>query len=309
MVAADEVGRLQRGSDPECRLAQKVFEQGHYAGRTTPSDTRQGTYALTPTGILLGSMNRNDAAAMAELLRRSLDKWNSLSLQERMVSDAKERAKEVKRYEDQYPAAGLVLRVFSRDLPREQKPADWRADAWNQDYAWFRPAEVSSMMPSSFAVGQKSTIPEALVKRLVQFNLVDNVRGQVWHFPEQDVKQARMTAEVIDRKGDIATLRVTGETRAESEGSWSIAGYRDMNSPSAQKRGVHLKLYGTATYNSTKKRFTSFDVVALGNRHGATQYNGRHDDLGPAPIGFLVTLAGNSAAEKVAPAFFYSYSW
>ena len=34
---ADEVHRLQTGEDRECRLFQKIAEQGHYAGRTQPT--------------------------------------------------------------------------------------------------------------------------------------------------------------------------------------------------------------------------------------------------------------------------------
>ena len=58
--AADEVGRLQSGRDAECQLFQKIAEQGHYAGRTRPSFTRQGTYATTADGTFLASWNKND---------------------------------------------------------------------------------------------------------------------------------------------------------------------------------------------------------------------------------------------------------
>ena len=63
--AADEVGRLQSGKDEECQLFQKIAEQGHYAGRTKPSRTRQGTYAITPDGTLLISWNTNDPRVVA----------------------------------------------------------------------------------------------------------------------------------------------------------------------------------------------------------------------------------------------------
>jgi hypothetical protein len=81
----DEVHRLQTGSDPECRLFQTIAEQGHYAGQTYPSITRQGTYAAAPSGVLLASINSNDAKAMAGMLRRALERWDVLSREERLL--------------------------------------------------------------------------------------------------------------------------------------------------------------------------------------------------------------------------------
>ena len=69
--AADEVGRLQSGGDAECQLFRKIAEQGHYAGRTQPSRTRQGTYATTADGTFLASWNKNDPRFVA----RSLPSW------------------------------------------------------------------------------------------------------------------------------------------------------------------------------------------------------------------------------------------
>ena len=76
--AADEVGRLQSGWDAECRLFQKIAEQGHYGGRTQPSRTRQGTYAITADGTLLASWNKNDPRIVARKLRESLKTWDRL---------------------------------------------------------------------------------------------------------------------------------------------------------------------------------------------------------------------------------------
>src|SRR5437016_2231892 len=81
---ADEVNRLQSGRDPECRLFQKVAEQGHYGGRP---GTRQGTYAATPSGILLASINSNDPARVAAMLERALAKWETLSRAERLLAE------------------------------------------------------------------------------------------------------------------------------------------------------------------------------------------------------------------------------
>jgi hypothetical protein len=79
--------------------------------------------------------------------------------------------------------------------------------------------------------------------------------------------------------------------------------------PTDQRRGYRGTLLGTATWNAKTGRYEAFEIVAAGIRWGATQYNGRHDDLDPAPIGHLFTLAGDTPAERVAPASYWSYGW
>jgi hypothetical protein len=92
-------------------------------------------------------------------------------------------------------------------------------------------------------------------------------------------------------------------------GRWPVEGFADMNAPSEQRRSVETRLIGRAAYDVAKARFVAFEMVAAGSRSGATQYNARADDLGPAPIGFVFTLAGDDPADRVAPAFFWGYGW
>jgi hypothetical protein len=83
--AADEVYRMQNlktGTDPECRLFQKFSEIGHYR---RPGSSRQGTYCVSPSGVLLGSINSNDPERIAELLEKSLTKWAMLKREERLL--------------------------------------------------------------------------------------------------------------------------------------------------------------------------------------------------------------------------------
>lgn len=291
-------------------LAQKIFEQGHYAGRTQPSNTRQGIYAAAPSGFMLASINTNDPVAMAGMLRRALDKWNAMTPFERKSSeDVDAQAKQVRRPEALYPEDGLVLRVFSRDLPRENLPKDWRGTAWNQDYAWFRREEVRSMLPVRLSPGESQAVPSGLVRRLARLNFVDNVRGQTPAFNDKDLVVADLTAEVVSVSAGVAEVVFRGATRAEMAGKWAVAGYRDMNSPTEQKAYIDLKVYGRGKFSISNERFTSFEMAALGTRFGATQYNGRTDDFGPAPIGYALVKAGNTSAERVAPANYWSYGW
>ena len=56
-------------------------------------------------------------------------------------------------------------------------------------------------------------------------------------------------------------------------------------------------------------RKVGFEVVAVGTRRGGTQYNGRGNDLAPAPFGAVLSLAAESRAERVAPEHFHGYGW
>lgn len=308
--AADEVYRLQTGTDAECRLFQKFAEQGHYGGITRPSNTRQGTYAVTPSGVFLASINSNRPAEVAAMLRRALEKWKTLPREERLSAEnLPAQNADLSRDERFYPSEGLVLQVYSRDLPREAEASGWRGQAWNNDFAWFRKAEARAFLPERVAPGEKRAVPESLVRRLARLNLVDNVRGQTGPFADRDVETATLTATVEKVEADVATVKYEGQTRASAEGVWSVAGYRDMNNPTPQKRGIETKLLGRAQYDLKRERFAAFEMIALGMRWGGTQYNGRRDDLAPAPIGYSLTLTEGKPAERVAPAHFSDYGW
>jgi hypothetical protein len=304
---ADEVHRLQTGSDAECRLFQKVAEQGHYGGRP---GTRQGTYAAAPSGVMLASINSNDPGRIAEMMQRALAKWGTLSREERLLPDQPEgRAAEVRRLERSYPEHGLVLRVNSRDLPRDNQVSGWRANAWNQDFAWFRKEEARQFLPEQPRAGAKHEVPAVLARRIARAHLIDNVRGQTRAFREQEVEKAQLTTEVLAVVGDVVWLRLEGESRTTAEGVWPVNDRWDARQPTSQQRGFEARLLGFARYNTRRERFVAFEMVALGSRWGGTQYNGRTGDLEPAPLGIAFTLAGNTPADQVAPAFLQAYGW
>jgi hypothetical protein len=305
---ADEVWRLQNGSDAECRLFQKFAEKGHYGGR--PGASRQGTYAAAPNGEFLGSLNSNDPARVAAMLRSALARWEKLGRADRlMAKDPKDQAAALRRPERYYPEGGLVLHVYSRDLPRESEAAGWRGKAWNQDYAWFKQAEGKQFLPAELSAGKKHELPAALVRRIARGHLVDNVRGQTVAYNDRHIEKARLTTEVTGVERGVVSLRLEGETRAAAEGNWSVGGLRSR-AGTPQKRGFEARLLGKATYDVKREKFLTFELVAVGTRWGATQFNVRRDDMGPAPMGVLFTLAGDSPSERVAPAFFGEvYGW
>ena len=315
---ADEVARLQRGTDPEARLFQTIAEQGHYAGYGPPkhTGTRQGTYAAAPSGVLLASINSNDPAKMADMLRRALEKWQTLSCEERLLANdphavADEAARA--RGERLYPEGGLVLRVDTRDLPRNdsvrEEPGKWHATAVNQDFAWFTKDEARQFVPENPAPSQVHEVPEPLIRRLARIHFVDNVRGQTPGYHDDAVKTARLTGTVTGVDGPRVSLRLDGEVRLSAEGTWPVNDRHDADNPQPHQRGFEGRLLGYATWDGEKQRFVAFEMVAAGTRWGATQYNVRNGDADPAPLGFALTLAGDTLAERVAPAAYWHYGW
>ncbi len=310
--AADEVWLLQHAKGPVGELFRGFAEKGHYGGRTTPTDTRQGIYCATPSGEFLASLNHNDPRRVEAALRKALEAWEALPREKRLRPEAPAAEPAGRfRFEALFPADGLALQVHVRDLPREgdAKKGDWRARAWNQDTAWFRREEARAFLPEKPAKGATHEVPAALVRRLARCHLLDFVRGQTPVLPDGAVEKAVLRTEVLDVQGDVAVLRLSGETRTVQKGRWAVEGFRDMSAPSEQERGYEAALLGKARFDLAAGRFTEFELVAAGSRWGATQYNGRTDDPGPARMGFVFTLAPSDPAVSVAPAQIGSYGW
>lgn len=244
------------------------------------------------------------------MLEKALAKWEAMAPAERDITDEQLGKGGLNlRLEQMYPADGLALRVIARDLERPDAKADWRRNSWNQDFAWFKKDETRQLLPAELAKGAKADVPEDLIRRLARCQFVDDVRGQTTSFPTQSVESARLTVEVADVQGSIVTLRLEGATRTVQKGRWAVRGFEDMHKPGRHERGMDLKLLGSAAWDSAKERFTAFELVAQGTRWGATQYNGRGDDMDPAPIAFVLTLGGDKPADRVAPAHIWEYGW
>src|SRR5262249_16214577 len=234
----------------------KIAEEGHYAGRTRPSSTRQGTYATTADGTFLASWNNNNPRFVARKLREALKNWDRLKAEGRKFSgeDPLDIAL-LKRADRFFPEGGLVLKVNTRDLPRDPPQRGRWANAWNQDFAWFTKQEVGQFLPGEIEIGRSHKVPRALVGRLARFHFLGDVRGPVWAVPARAIADATLTSRVTAIDGDVVSLRLEGQTKAVQKGEWSTRGYRDMNRPGSQERGMELKLLGKARFDRKQARF------------------------------------------------------
>ncbi|HZU96726.1 MAG TPA: hypothetical protein VFF73_08550 [Planctomycetota bacterium] len=232
-------------------------------------------------------------------MEKGLAAFEKLSKEERSQAKLPEKAS---RLEDGYPEDGLALKVYVRDLPaegRDTKP-------WNQDRAWLKKGEVEKILPETLAKGEKGD-GKLLARRLAMCALLDTVKGESERFEKDDVKEAQLELTVQKVEGTKVTLRLTGKTRTHAEGKWPVRGYDDSDAPKAQKRGITLALEGAAVWDTTAKRFTAFELAAVGTRFGGTQFNARGKDLAEAPIGFWIEL--DQGKTRVAPAFLWAYGW
>jgi hypothetical protein len=297
---AENCSPLQSQADAKGEFFRLVAEQGHYAGRTFPTNTRQGYYCFTADGRLLTAANTRDPRAIEKMLRTALERWEALNA---TGFSAGAPSFEVSDYtparSDRYPVDGLALRLTARDLPRDvdTRPDDWRKRAWNLDYAWLTKEEAERLVPAA-AVGRTREWPRAVIRRLALFHLRDFVRGEPSAWPEEALREGAMTSTVTAVEGTRVRLQLTGGIRMEHTMRW-----RRPNDGSEQTSdcGYDSSLAGEAVWDTAAQRFVSFDLAAAGPRRGTNQYNNRGDDLGPAPMGIVFTLAGSDPKDRTPP--------
>lgn len=248
--------------------------------------TKQGEYAMTPDGDYLGAHpGRHSKEQTIALLTRSLQKWAEIVKEKGLApKPIPKRSKRLWEKEGVAARAGgslgagaaLILQVNSRDLPRADGkfagPGEYRK-AWNQNWLDFSAQDAAGFLPKNNA---KTEVPPAIFRRMARETLIDNVRGQTGTWPESAVKKASLTVEPDSTEGDALTLRLDGEFRAE-ESSRSFDG----------------KLHGKAVYDTRLRRFTRFELVAVGVRTGGTgQANFRTVGEGPSALGISFVVEG-----------------
>ncbi len=295
VAATDEVWRLQNGDDPECKYFREFAEQGHYRGE---GSTRQGTYICTPSGILLGSMNSHNADSVLKMMQVALKKYELLEPKQRLLAaDAKILPDH--RWESSYQPDGLDLTMIARDIPESCNPKDSAEVAWNQDRIWFSKDETQKILRGdieNIQRGDKLELAPVFVARLARFSVIDTVRGQTSYFGEDEVAGSTVHATVTAIRDNRVHLRLQGQTVAESPTSRGRA----------LPHGMHTKLLGTAIYDRGRGQFSSFELVAIGERQGRTVLNGRHRQSDKSDVGFVVRLTPRDAP-LIAPTFLFAY--
>lgn len=298
VCAADEVWRLQRGSEADCIFFQSMVNGGK---RITDGGSRQGTWVCSAAGVVLARFNTRDVETVLEKLEAAYAAWEALPDEARHLPEDVGLEPE-HRWEHNYPEGGLVLDRTVRDLPAEGLDAP-PMPRWSRDYAWFSREEVRAMVPREASVGDTFELG-LLARRLARFHLVDNARGQSLPFADEEIVEARVTARVVARSGTRVTLHLVGVTRAVAEGPW-LLGHNLWMPKGENPRGVACELAGEAACDLESGAFESFELVALARRWGSARNDGRRRD----PIGrvaFHLTMAP-PGAPRIAPTFVVVY--
>ena len=281
------------------RLQVEKNYPGHDFFKQAYSPANQGIYVLTPSGKLLGKAEWKSYSdyGINELLIRSMNTWDELKDKEKTI---KAKSGSGTRPElKMYPNNGLVLHVYSRDLP---KSGSYSTD-WNQDFAWFQKNEAKLFLPRMIKEGQQTDVPQFILHRLARFHLVDNVHGESRSYKENAVKTAQMTSKIISIKQNIIELELSGRIQTEEHGNWSVDHDKDIR---PRSRGQDSQILGKAKYNTSQQKFSSFELVVYATRFGGTEYNFRINDLDAAPIGMVLIL---DFEDKIKPRHFSEYGW
>lgn len=262
------------GSREDHRFFRKFGEQ------MPPGDwnrgTKQGIYMMGPNseyleGRFAASSEPEDIKAR---LRRALTRWDTL----RKDKGYANKPIPIKPWTPPPDVVGeLILRVNTRDLPRgpgDKSGArrheigqsgmwlDFVKWAWNEN--WFAIEKAQALVPKGSG---SEPIDPAIVRRMASEVLIDNVRGQTAEWRADEVKVAAMS------------MKRLPSGRIEYTGSVSM---------SAGSRGFDGKLYGQGSWSGSK--FTELDIVVIGTRRGAGNFNQRERDPGPAPMGITLSL-------------------
>jgi hypothetical protein len=305
---AENSSYLQRQADAKGEFFRLIAEQGHYAGRTVPSATRQGTYTATSDGRLLASINTREADKMLAMMNEALQRWREVE-PETAATELPTEYEVDPRYRRIYPEDGLVLKVYSRDLPRtvETRPDDWRRHAVNTDHAWFTREEALSLLPPHPSPGDRFPAPALFVQRLARFHLIDNVRGETPMWRTEEVQHATMSLEVASVTPGQIELRLEGAVRCVGHGKWAVRPFREKLD--STERGYDCELAGFLTFDRTNSRFTRCDILAVGTRWGGSEHNVRYDDLDAAPMAVAFELAGDTPTDHTPPQGSSSAYW
>ena len=102
------------------------------------------------------------------------------------------------------------------------------------------------------------------------------------------------------------TLEIHGQTRVDSPGTWSYEEDNNWRPRPEQSwpHGISTRISGRAVFDRSRRAFTDFELIAIGERHGRTIMQAR-GSADPSPIGFVCELA--PATWRVAPTFINVY--
>lgn len=284
MLYPEDSWNLERVKNSPEHLFFKQFGESMPKGDWHHPGTKQGIYMIGPNaeyleGKFAAGGNSSDIVAR---MNRALSRWESLR-KEKGYANAP--IPSVKATHPPEVKGDLILRINSRDLPRRpgdqsgrrisdaerQNQTAWpdfTQWAWNE--SWIGLPSAVAFVPNS---DQPQQISASAVRAIARTALVDNVRGQNPDWRDGDVKSVAITMQRIASRGGKQIIRYTGSAQI-TDGNKAYA----------------PNCYGEGIYDPASRKFDSLDLVWLGIRTGAAQFNQRERDRAPAPMGITLSL-------------------
>ena len=298
---AENCSPLQRQKDAKGDFFRLVAEQGHYAGRTYPTGTRQGYYALTADGTVLAA-NSRDPQRMTELLQTALQRWRPAHGRWRSGAQGQMPAAYEPANPDRYPADGLVLRLTARDLPARRTPA--RTTGARTPGTWTTPGSRGRRLRDrSGRAGRgegEAGGAGAVLRRLARFHLRDFVRGEPSVWPAEALREGSLG-------GGCRRVRAAGPATALRCGASGVGGALGASrEPGAAQLGygVRREAGGEAEWDAGAGRFTRFDLLASGPA-GAPISTTTARTTWDRPPGDRVPAAGSEPRDRTPPHTIY----
>ena len=264
-------------------------------------------YIVTAAGKNFGYCSLiADGKSFPASLAKKLTAWEALPAEEREPGAVKVPEKgpgAAKRLAQTPPPGCLIVRVYNRQLGRDAKgqlrytePGDYletirkgaaRFAEPANDYLWVPKAEWQALMPSDARQGQKVPLPTSLCVRLFRHHL-DPARGfgESENFTFATASSGELSLVVDEASKDIVRMRLEGHADLKKDRG---SGYQQGGPISYQPR-----LLGYLAYDPTKRVFTRFDLVALGDVTGRPLgENTMGERPGSNPLGIAFELVTN----------------
>jgi hypothetical protein len=279
---------------------------------------RQENYfqVATPGGQLVAGLALSGVTgdAKKEVLT-ALRKWQQMPESERKPAPItnQEAAEPTFKSRAEAPSGGLILRVYQRNMKRDAKgdyalitrndvrdKTVYRDPAWiwgnsiytepMPDIMWLTETDWNSLVPEHPKKGATFNVPAPVQKRLFRYHLVDGTFGLPGSWKLSDIQHEKLTL-TVEETAPLVRMRLRGYALLATDPDLAKA-----------KHGYEAALHGVLTYDPSKKAFTRFDFVAVGECWGGDWEGGRFSRGGRAPLGIAFELArGDRVSDHVPP--------
>lgn len=231
--------------------------------------TCQGTYCMTAEGeYLAGGFAWVDRDRTIEILKKALLEFRKRGEAMKAVPE-----NELPFFVGAEPKkGGLKLQLGYRDLPRGENRLPHTERNQRPVNLGFLDLKREEVDLFRVAKGETKTLPQSLVKKISQQALKDCARGQC-NAGKEYFREGSWTVREVSREGGKQVIELRGVSRLEGGG-----------------QTFEPTVFGRLEYDLAQENFTRFDVVAVGQRSGAAEFNFRWDDEEAAPLGVAFRL-------------------